>query len=334
MSGKDKNIRKDSKIKENQNKIELNNIHNIKKINDKSKNKNNKEVNQIKKTTEINTKTDIIEVGTKKEPTIREKTRIFFNDLKIRFKNLFSPEKKIKYLPEYYDLPYKYNKDTVKILAQTPKKLFVYWDFDDKIKKEITEKYGEYFWDKTYPVLIVRNITKNYSFEVKIDDFANSWYLDIPDDTSVYKVEIGRKLKENFEYSPRIEFEIRKNKYIDKHLKLDKENLTRAILEQRFIDENKDFNFYGPTIKFTKDEYIHFGSSNPIVSPNGHILFDTMNNILKFKNITTGEEYDVELRRKSAISTLYNEYDENIYKEEKSRSSYLTTSGLAFERNI
>lgn len=277
----------------------------------------------------------IIEVGTKKEPTVREKTKIFFDDLRIRFKNLFSPEKKIKYLPEYYDLPYRYNKDTVKILAQTPNKLFVYWDFDDTMKKEITEKYGEYFWDKTYPVLIVRNVSKNYSFEIKIDDFANSWYLDIPDNSSVYKVEIGRKLKEDFEYSPRIEFEIRKNKYINRNLALDKENLTREILEQRFIDENKDFNFYGPTITFTKDEYIHFGTSNNIVSPNGHILFDSIQTDLRFRNISTGEEYDVEYRKKQAISELYNGYDDDIYKSgERSRSSWLTTSGLAFERNV
>lgn len=308
---------------------------NSKKNQKKQKNLNTEKFKKIEKINnkEKEEKTTIIEIGTKKEPSIREKTRIFFDDLRIRFKNLFSPEKKVKYLPEYYDLPYRYNKDTVKILAQTPKKLFVYWDFDDKIKSEITEKYGEYFWDKTYPVLIVRNITKNYSFEVIIDDFANSWYLDIPDDTSVYKVDIGRKLKEDFEYSPKIEFEIRKNKYIDKHFKPNKENLTRAILEQKFIDENKDFNFYGPTIKFTKNEYIHFGTSNNIVSPNGHILFDTMSNYLRFRNIATGKEYDIEFKRKSAISELYQEYNDDIYGNEKSRSSWLTTSGLAFERN-
>lgn len=314
---------KDNKVEKNQDKNEFKKIE---KFDTKIENKTTKTKVEKEKST-------IIEVGTKKEPTIREKTKIFFDDLRIRFKNLFSPEKKIKYLPEYYDLPYRYNKDTVKILAQTPKKLFVYWDFDDRMKREITEKYGEYFWDKTYPVLIVKNISKNYSFEIKIDDFANSWYIDIPDNESIYKVEIGRKLKEDFEYSPRIEFEIRKNKYIDKHLKLDKDKVTRAILEQRFIDANRDFNFYGPTIKFTKDEYIHFGSSNNIVSPIGHILFDTMSDILRFRNIATGEEFDVKLVKESTLAGLYDGYDD-VYATEKSRSSWLTTSGLAFERNI
>ncbi len=294
-----------------------------------------KEISEKNKEKEITDDASaIIEIGTKKDQTIREKTKIFFDDLRIRFKNLFSPEKKIKYLPEYYDLPYRYNKDTVRILAQTPNKLFVYWDFDDRMKKEITEKYGEYFWEKTYPVLVVKNLSKNYSFEIKIDDFANSWYIDIPDNSSVYSVEIGRKLKENFEYSPKIEFEIQKKRYVDKHLQLDKENLTRELLEQRFIDENRDFNFYGPTITFTKDDYIHFGSSNNIVSPNGHILFDSLRSRITFRNIVTGTEYDVELKKKLVMSEVYENIEKDLYQDEKSRSSWLTSSGLAFERNI
>ncbi len=292
-----------------------------------------KKISKLKEQ-ETNKASTIIEVGTKNEQTLREKTKIFFDDLRIRFKNLFSPEKKVKYLPEYYDLPYRYNKDTVKILAQTPNKLFVYWDFDDSMKTEITKKYGEYFWDKTYPVLIVKNQSKNYSFEIKIDDFANSWYIDIPDNSSVYSVEIGRKLKENFEYSPRIEFEIRKNKYINKHLDLDKNTLTRELLEQKFIDENKDFNFYRPTVTFTKNDYIYFGSSNNIVSPNGHILFDSINSKIKIRNIVTGLEYEIEAKNKLEMEKVYGHIEDDLSHSEKSRSSWLTTSGLAFERNI
>jgi len=43
-----------------------------------------------------------------------------------------APAKKITISPEYYDLPYRYNKTLVKILAQTPKRLFVYWDIADE----------------------------------------------------------------------------------------------------------------------------------------------------------------------------------------------------------
>ena len=32
---------------------------------------------------------------------------------------------------EYYDLPYRYNQTVIKILAQTPHSIFIYWDISD-----------------------------------------------------------------------------------------------------------------------------------------------------------------------------------------------------------
>ena len=94
---------------------------------------------------------------------------------------------------EYYDLPYKYNKTIVKILAQTPKTLFVYWEISNEDCEKFSQSFGENFFDKTVPVLIVTNTTKNYSFEIQINDFANSWYFDVNDDKCKYTVELGRR---------------------------------------------------------------------------------------------------------------------------------------------
>ena len=94
---------------------------------------------------------------------------------------------------EYYDLPYRYNETVVKILYQTPNTLFVYWDISDKDRENYIKQYGENFFNITRPVLIIHNITLNYSFEVPIDDFANSWYLHINDSKCDYKVELGRR---------------------------------------------------------------------------------------------------------------------------------------------
>ena len=94
---------------------------------------------------------------------------------------------------EYYDLPYRYNETVVKILHQTPNTLFVYWDISDKDRENYIKQYGENFFNITRPVLIIHNITMNYSFEVPIDDFANSWYLHINDSKCDYKVELGRR---------------------------------------------------------------------------------------------------------------------------------------------
>ena len=94
---------------------------------------------------------------------------------------------------EYYDLPYRYNQTVVKVLAQTPSTLFIYWDISDSDRKNYEKKYGENFFNNTKPVLIVHNDTLNYSFEVDINDFANSWYLHIPDSKCDYRIELGRR---------------------------------------------------------------------------------------------------------------------------------------------
>lgn len=94
---------------------------------------------------------------------------------------------------EYYDLPYRYNETVVKILAQTPNMLFIYWDISDDDRNSYIEKYGENFFNTTKPVLIITNRTMNYSFEVEINDFANSWYLHINDADCDYAVELGRR---------------------------------------------------------------------------------------------------------------------------------------------
>ena len=94
---------------------------------------------------------------------------------------------------EYYDLPYRYNQTVVKVLAQTPTTLFIYWDISDNDIEKFKEKYGNDFFETTEPVLIIYNDTLNYQFEVKINDFANSWYLHVADSKCNYRVELGRK---------------------------------------------------------------------------------------------------------------------------------------------
>ena len=96
---------------------------------------------------------------------------------------------------EYYDLPNLYNQTIVKILAQTPTILFVYWDISVEDRQYYLDKYGESFFNNTIPYLTVTNQTKNYSFEVEINDYANSWYINIPDSDCKYDVVLFRKSK-------------------------------------------------------------------------------------------------------------------------------------------
>ena len=95
--------------------------------------------------------------------------------------------------PEYYDLPYAYNKTVVKVLAQTPKVLFVYWEISEDDRNNYIKAFGERFFEETKPILVVHNHTMNYSFEIDINDFANSWYIHINDSNCTYTVELGRR---------------------------------------------------------------------------------------------------------------------------------------------
>lgn len=94
---------------------------------------------------------------------------------------------------EYYDLPFTYNQTIVKILAQTPEVLFVYWDISDEDRKKYINQYGENFFNETKPVLIITNKTMGYTFEVDVNDFANSWYLNVKDSKCEYHIELGRR---------------------------------------------------------------------------------------------------------------------------------------------
>ena len=108
-------------------------------------------------------------------------------------KTTIKEEQKVAEVVEYYDLPYRYNETIVKILYQTPDTLFVYWDIADSDRENYIKQYGENFFNITRPVLIIHNDTMHYSFEIPINDFANSWYLHINDSKCNYRVELGRR---------------------------------------------------------------------------------------------------------------------------------------------
>ena len=150
----------------------------------KSNNKTEEKKSTVKKSTTA---------STKKKSTTK----------KVSSKKATSPKKTTKNIKkaeilEYYDLPYRYNETTVKVLAQTPNTLFVYWDISDDDKKSYIEKYGEYFFNNTKPVLVVHNKTNNSTFEVDINDFANSWYLHILDSDCDYQIDLGRRPINNY----------------------------------------------------------------------------------------------------------------------------------------
>ena len=129
---------------------------------------------------------------TSKTTSTAKKSSITTRKTPIKKTTKTSEKKKIE-IVEYYDLPHRYNQTIVKVLAQTPTNLFIYWDISDEDRKNFEKKYGEKFFETTRPILIVHNDTLSYSFEVEINDFANSWYLHVADSKCDYRIELGRR---------------------------------------------------------------------------------------------------------------------------------------------
>lgn len=200
-----------------------------------------------------------------------------------------SAKNALNFSPEYYDLPFRYNKTVVKILAQTPKNLFIYWEISDEDRENLKKQYGNYFFEITKPVLIVHNESMNYSFEVDVDDFANSWYLTINDSNCEYKVDLGRRpIPINYNYMP-----------------------------------NYDIEKYGP-IEPVKTPYIYISSSNELEAPNDRVLFNNTDKIY-FKNVKTNEIIVKDIKDFQKIykdgtfvniNEIYHKLYQNLYKDE------------------
>lgn len=173
---------------------------------------------------------------------------------------------------EYYDLPYRYNQTIVKVLAQTPTNLFIYWDISDEDRQNYKKQFGENFFETTKPILKIYNDTMHYDFEVEINDFANSWYLHVNDSKCDYRVELARRPIDNSSISEQYiqistsnEIESPNDKILfDKmqkmvYFKNVKTNGTRSksIANLSFIrNMGKIYNIYDLYKKIYKDENI------------------------------------------------------------------------------
>ena len=232
----------------------------------------NKKASTSKKTTakKKTTSTASKSAATKKKASTSKKTNT-------RVKKLES-----NIVAEYYDLPYRYNETIVKILYQTPTVLFVYWDISDSDKDRFLKEYGENFFYNTKPILKVFNLTKNYSFEVEINDFANSWYIQVNDANCDYKVELARRTFTQ-ENNPSDYIYVSTSNQINfpnDHILLEElpdviyfknvktnEKIAKDIRTLHLIGIHKIFNIYDFYKRFYKDEILEEINHKKLMNP-------------------------------------------------------------------
>lgn len=172
---------------------------------------------------------------------------------------------------EYYDLPYKYGNTVVRLLAQTPKTLFVYWEVSDSDIENFKKTYGDDFFNKTRPILIVHNLTLNKTTEIEINDFANCWYLNTDDTDCKFDIELARKFIES-------DSDIESSDYLyvaqsndlqspNNHILFEKIQefvVFRNVNNDNVIKKNiKSFKFLKDIYKFYKDMYDEDVLNNP-----------------------------------------------------------------------
>lgn len=143
---------------------------------------------EAKKATKSKSKVETRKAATTKKTTTKKVTTKKASTSKVKKEVVKKTE-----TVEYYDLPYRYNQTIVKILAQTPTNLFIYWDISDEDRENYRKQYGDNFFETTKPILKIYNDTLHYDFEVEINDFANCWYLHVNDSKCDYRVELGRR---------------------------------------------------------------------------------------------------------------------------------------------
>ena len=196
---------------------------------------------------------------------------------------------------EYYDLPYKYGHTLVRLLAQSPKTLFVYWEVSDLDIENFKKLYGDNFFNITKPVIIVHNLTLNKSYEVEINDFANCWYLNTEDSDCRYNIELGRRFISPIPI-PNIEEEV-------------EHNINQTIQ---------------PKVEHT--DYIYITTSNDLQSPNDHILFEKLNEFVIFKDVSNNTIIKKNIKSFKFLKDIYkfyqDMYDEEILKNPSSKFKF------------
>lgn len=127
------------------------------------------------------------------------------------------------------------------------------------------------------------NEDRKYVKEIAINDFANSWYIDIDDTKNKYIIQLGRKFKDNPEVVNMSAFE-----------------------EEKII---------------LRTDYLPFADSNKLEVPNDHVLLESLPRFIKFRNVKTNQETLKDIKNfKDVFGNTYDttEFYKSEYKDELS----------------
>lgn len=89
-----------------------------------------------------------------------------------------------------------YNNSYITLLARDPYWLYAYWEINEHAAS-MQRNMGDELWEKSVPELKVTDVGTNKSFYVRINEFSNNWYINVPNSECLYRVEIGRNISDS-----------------------------------------------------------------------------------------------------------------------------------------
>jgi len=105
--------------------------------------------------------------------------------------------------PEMPVIPWKYGKDRMTLMVRDPNWIFAYWEISAASQQEFSSSYGQEAWNNSRSVLRVYDITGVEGFDganakdftdIPIDDYVDSWHIDMERPNATFCVDLGRLL--------------------------------------------------------------------------------------------------------------------------------------------
>jgi hypothetical protein len=104
--------------------------------------------------------------------------------------------------PKYFfhtDIPDAYNDTYMRALPRDPEWIFVYWEISESSRNALKGKMGEAAYHSSKKLLRLSDVTdRNYNgsnaqsyTDIEINDYANNWYIRVPEPGKTYLVECG-----------------------------------------------------------------------------------------------------------------------------------------------
>ncbi len=109
--------------------------------------------------------------------------------------------------PKYFfktDIPDSYNETYLRAIPRDPQWMFVFWELSEQCRNDLRVKMGAEGYGTAKRVLRLIDVTDNsydgsnpqrYT-DIEINEFANNWYVQVPESNHTYLLEIGLLTKD------------------------------------------------------------------------------------------------------------------------------------------